>query len=148
MGLQVDIYGSLIDLPEKGKFFEDWGTDNPKEQYWRRTELPEYFDIVEYTKDGTLKLTEQQIIFATEEVRRCREGHFFYNNGILTYITGKNYFYLNWWKLENDVYPDYRDTDRRYFCFLISGKMLHGVLEFFLRGKKRREEHHHKQHLT
>ena len=33
--------------------------------------------------------------FAFEEDRKCKEGIFFYNNGLLTYITGDHYFYLN-----------------------------------------------------
>lgn len=135
--MQVDVYGSLISLPEGGEA-ENWGTSIPSEQYWRRKELPEFFEIVEYDKEGTLVLTEQQEIYATEEVRRCREGFYFYNNGILTYITGKNYFYLQWWKLEDDIYPNYRDTDRRYFLFLNHWEHISWCLGIF-RGKKRRE---------
>jgi len=41
-------------------------------------------------------------------------GYWFYCNGKPTYITGVHYFYLNWWWLD-DVRPDYRDSDRRWW---------------------------------
>jgi len=118
--LAVDIYGSLINLPETkdGVFIEDWGTDDIKEQYWRRREIPDFFDDVEYDSDGNALLTAEQEAYGAEEWRRCRQGFYFLNKGVITYITGKNYFYLQWWKLEDDIYPDYRDADRRYFLFL------------------------------
>ena len=140
MGLAVDIYGSLINLPDKPSFIEveDWGEQNISEQYWRRKELPAFFDYVEYDKQGNLLLTIQQEEYAREEVRRCKEGFYFLNNGILTYITGKHYFYLQWWKLEDDIYPDYRDTDRRYFIFMNFWETVLWCI-FIFRGKKRRE---------
>lgn len=138
--LAIDIYGSLIHIPEKSEnvFIEDWGTDNPKEQYWRRKELPSIFDEIEYDSDGNAILTDEQEVYAAEEWRRCRQGFYFLNNGKLTYITGKNYFYLQWWKLEDDIFPDYRDADRRYFLFLNYWEGILWCLGIG-RGKKRRE---------
>lgn len=138
--MMEEIYGSLVDLPtlKDDIYIGNWGTNDPREQYWRRQELPDFFEIVEYDKEGNLVLTQEQEIYATEEVRRCREGHYFYNNGILTYITGKNYFYLQWWKLEDDIFPNYRNTDRRYFLFLDYWEKISWCLGIF-RGKKRRE---------
>lgn len=116
-----EIYGTVVTLPEQpdDNLIEDWGfKDNPKEQYWRKNELPDYFDEVEYDRDGNALLTTKQREFALREVYRCKNGFWFYNNGEATYITGKHYFYLTWWKLEDDIFPDYRDLDRRYFLFL------------------------------
>lgn len=60
--LAVDIYGSLIHVPDvkDGVFVEDWGTNNIKEQYWRRKELPDIFDDVALDDDGNAILTEEQ----------------------------------------------------------------------------------------
>lgn len=136
---EIEIYGVKIGLPQRGEaYIETWGTDNPKEQYWRRSELPSYFNVVEYDRDGNVVLNAQQREYALEEVRRCKEGFWFMNNGIETFITGKNYFYLKWWKLEDDVYPDYRDTDRRYFLYLNHWENTMWCLGV-VRGKKRRE---------
>lgn len=139
MGLAIDIYGSLINIPEKAdKYVENWGTDDIKEQYWRRKELPDIFDDVAFDSDGNAKLTEEQKAYAAIEVERCKKGFYFLNNGVETYITGKNYFYLQWWKLEDDIYPDYRDADRRYFLFLNYWENILWCIGIG-RGKKRRE---------
>lgn len=137
----VEIYGTKITIPvpTEGDYVEDWGyPDNPSEQYWRRKDLPDYFDKVEYDKEGNALLTPQQRDYAIEEVRRCKSGFFFKNNGKTIYISGKNYFFLQWWKLEDDIYADYREVDRRYYLFLQhweNTKWCLGVI----RGKKRRE---------
>jgi hypothetical protein len=138
MGDVVNIYGTNIVLPNPPDNIEDWGTDNISEQYWRRIELPSFFDNVEFDKDGVALLTKEQSEYAAEEVRRCKRGFWFYNNGEQTYITGKNYFYLQWWKLEDDIYPDYRDADRRYFLFLNHWENVQWCIGV-ARGKKRRE---------
>lgn len=136
----LKIYGTDVTIrsPKENEYIETWGTDNPKEQYWRRKGLPIFFESVEYNKDGDAILTNQQAEYATEEVRRCREGFFFMNNGVLTYITGKNYFYLMWWKLEDDIYAEFRQTDRKYFLYLDHWEKTTWTLGI-IRGKKRRE---------
>lgn len=134
----IQVYGTQIKLPESTGKIESWGTDVASEQYWRKKELPDYFEEVEYDKDGNAILNHIQRDYALEEVRRCKEGFWFMNNGVKTFITGKNYFYLQFWKLENDVYPDYRDTDRRYFLFLDHWEKMPWCLGI-VRGKKRRE---------
>jgi len=138
MALAVDIYGSLITLPETQSYVEYWGTDNPKLQKWQRRDLPDFFNDIRKDDEGNALLDTRQSEYAKEEVRRCKEGFCFMNNGVLTYITGKHYFYLQWWKLEDDIYPDYRDADRRYFLFLNYWECVLWCLGVF-RGKKRRE---------
>jgi hypothetical protein len=137
--LYVDVYGSLTYTPDNPleTLISGWGKDN-LEQIWRRRELPSFFNRIEYDDDGNALLTPEQEQFAREEVIKCREGYWFFNNGSPTFITGKNYFYLNWWKLEDDIYPEYRDTDRRYFLFLNHWESVLWCLGIF-RGKKRRE---------
>lgn len=138
MGEVINIYGTDVLIPDHNGDIEDWGTDDPSEQYWRRQELPSFFEEVEYDKDGNALLTSRQREYALDQVKKCRDGFWFYNNGIKTYITGKHYFYLTYWKLENDIFPDYRDTDRRYFLFLDHWEKTPWCLGI-IRGKKRRE---------
>lgn len=139
MDQYIEIYGTKIKIPESPSLEKIFGYDLPqKEQKWRRIELPNFFQKVQYNKDGDLILTKEQEEYATEEVRRCKDGFFFYNNGVPTYITGKHYFYLQWWKLEDDIYADYRDTDRRYFTYLKYWENISWCLGV-IRGKKRRE---------
>ena len=117
--MTVDIYGSLVYLPDETpeSLIDGWNLPQ-REQKWKRKELPSIFDLTEFDKDGNAILTQQQRTYAATEVERCKKGYWFFNNGNPTYITGKNYFYLQWWKLEDDIYPEYRDADRRYFLFL------------------------------
>ena len=135
--MQINVYDTDIELPDNSDI-ETWGTDVTQDQFWRRKELPAFFELVEFDKEGNALLTSQQMEYAFEEVRRCREGFWFMNNGVKTYITGKHYFYMTYWKLENDIFPDYRDTDRRYFLFLDHWERTPWCLGV-VRGKKRRE---------
>jgi len=107
-------------------------------QYWRRRPLPDYFNEVEYDKDGNALLNFEQRKYAIEEVRRCKEGYWFMNNGQPIFITPKNYFYLQWWKLEDYIHPEYRDLDRRYFLFLNHWENTSWCLGALI-GKKRRQ---------
>jgi hypothetical protein len=140
MANKVLIYGTEIDIPNRdNEYIEDWGfPNNPIEQYWRRIPLPDFFEQVEYSKDGDALLNNEQREYAIKEVNRCRNGFWFMNNGIETYVTGKNYFYLQWWKLENDEYPEFRNTDREYFLFLNHWENVPWCLGV-VRSKKRRE---------
>lgn len=139
MGLAIDIYGSLVYSPDVplDTFIDGFGLPIT-EQYWRRRELPDFFDRVDVDKDGNVFLTPEQVQYAKVEVDRCKNGFWFFNRGVPTYISGKNYFYLNYWKLEDDIYPEYRDTDRRYFLFLDHWEKILWCLGI-IRGKKRRE---------
>jgi hypothetical protein len=140
MSETTTIYHTEVTLPKQPPVeqIECWGTDNPSEQYWTRKPLPEYFEEVEYDKEGNALLNNEQREYAIEEVSRCRQGFWFMNNGIPTYITGKNYFYIQWWKLENDEYPEFRNTDREYFLFLNHWENTPWTLGV-VRSKKRRE---------
>jgi hypothetical protein len=137
--LSVDVYGTLVYTPDNPleTLIEGWGL-SASEQYWRRKELPDIFNQVNFDAEGNALLTPEQKRYAVQEVKRCKEGYWFFNNGQPTYITGKNYFYLQWWFLEDSIYPEYRDTDRRYFLFLDYWEHIQWCLGI-LRGKKRRE---------
>ena len=78
-----------------------------KEQYWIREEMPANF-----TRDN-VELAENYII---EEFKRRREGVWFLNKGVPTYITGSHYMYIQWSKIDIG-YPEYRDANRRLFLF-------------------------------
>lgn len=139
MDNNIEVYGTNIYIQSNDEYIEDWGHPNePSLQYWRRENLPSFFDSISKDEDGNAILNQEQSLYATREVKRCKEGFTFLNNGIKTKITGKNYFYLKYWKLEDDLYPDYRDADRRYFLFMDYWEKVLWCLGIG-RGKKRRE---------
>ncbi len=141
MSIIQKIFNSDIRIPEpkEGVYIETW--EGYEKQKWHRKDLPDIFDGVITEKDGkrvTPILNEDHSVYIKEEVRRCREGFYFMNKELLTYITGKHYFYVQWWKLEDDIYPEFRDVDRRWFLFLNFWECILWCLGI-VRGKKRRE---------
>ena len=134
-----NIYGTEVYVPEppSSELIEGHRL-SIQNQKWVRKELPPFFDAVEFDKDGNALLNLQQREYAAAEVEKCKKGLWIYIHGIPRYLTGKNYFYLQYWKLEDDVFPDYRDADRRYFLFLNHWENVLWCLGIG-RGKKRRE---------
>ena len=55
--------------------------------------------------------------YIEEEFRRRREGFWFFNKGIPTYITGRHYMMLQWTKLDVG-YPDYLAFQRDIFLHM------------------------------
>ena len=119
MGEIIRIYHTDIALPDQPPIeeIEDWG--QPKEeQYWRRKPLPAIFKTLQRDEDGNIELTKEQEDYCNRELQRLREGFWFMLNGVPTYITGRHYYYLQYWTLENRKHPEYRDTSRRYYLYL------------------------------
>ena len=138
MGKIETIFGTDVHLPDVNEDtpIENWEGEEKKK--WRRKELPPIFDNIKIDKEGVSILNKEQADYVKEEIRRCKEGFHFMNNNLLTYITGKHYFYIQWWRLEDDIYPEFRDVDRRYFIFLRFWELVLWCLGV-IRGKKRRE---------
>jgi hypothetical protein len=138
MGEIINIYNTNIELPDLPPLdeIEDWGMLK-EEQYWRRKLLPNIFKIVDKDVDGNIVLTKEQELFANREFKRIKNGFWFYNNGVPTYITGRHYYYLQYWTLENRKSPEYRDTSRRYYLYLEHWYNVYWCLGI-IRGKSRR----------
>lgn len=119
MGDVIRIYNTDITLPDQPPIeqIEDWGVE-PSEQYWRRRPLPNIFKAIARDEDGNIKLSKEQEEFCNRELDRIKNGFWFFINGKPTYITGRNYYYLQYWTLENRKHPEYRETSRRYFLYL------------------------------
>ena len=77
-----------------------------KKQKWERIPLPDDFDNWELTK---------QEAYVEKEFDKIDNGVWLMINGNPHYLTGKHYFFLQWWVLEDGTYPDFRDADRRLF---------------------------------
>lgn len=112
-----------------------WGLKK-KDQMWRRTPLPSFYDerrLEEIDKqEAEEKLVEDKVLkcvkhfdpvlenYRRQEWMRRIYGYWFMNNGVPTYLTGQHYMYLQWSKLdhpENDSYPVFYapQLDRFYF---------------------------------
>ena len=138
MGEIIRIYNTDIEFPDvpPHEEIEDWGVSK-EEQYWRRKPLPSIFKILNKDADGNIELTREQEAYASREFHRIKNGFWFYNNGVPTYITGRYYYYLQYWTLENRKPPEYRDTSRRYYLYLEHWYNVYWCLGI-IRGKSRR----------
>ena len=118
----IEIQGVPIDIPKKPKRTQVVGYNRKKEnQKWQRTPLPEDWESLS---------DKAQSKFIEEQFRIRRDGYWFMNNGVPTYITGAHYYYLNWCKIDVG-YPDYWDRDRRFFLFwdaAVKDKNCYGVI--------------------
>ena len=52
--------------------------------------------------------------YIEEEFRRRRDGFWFYNNGVPTYITGRHYMMLQWTRMDIG-YPSFLAVPKRNF---------------------------------
>ena len=113
IGEIIEIENLKIALPpvpkdlKKGK--NKWvKSDYPKELKSVKT----IFDWQTYPDDFKSKWEG----YIDEEFKRRDEGHWFYNKGVPTYITGSHYMYLQWSKIDVGN-PDYREANRLFFIF-------------------------------
>lgn len=118
MGEIVEVYGTQITLPDPpdDSEIEDWGTNDPSEQFWRRKPLPNIFKKVNREGDNIV-LTAEQEAFAERELDRIKNGFWCFINGKRTWFPGLLYYYLQYWTLENRKAPEYRATSLRYYWY-------------------------------
>lgn len=74
-------------------------------QKFHRTPIPKDFIIWD-------KASRNEFIDSAWEKRL--NGFWYMNNGVLTYLTGTNYFYVGWWRIDVG-YPIDIDADRDFF---------------------------------
>lgn len=128
-------------IPKKPAAYLIDGFDKPKkDQKFIHTPLPEQWEEWREEEAFQLELDSEYTHPKIEEFKKQEwtkrlEGYWFFNRGIITYITGKHYFYVNWWKLDSGL-PEYRDTDRRLFYFwqyCIEDSKCYGMVEMTMR---------------
>ena len=118
IGEIIEIQGLVIALPKAPKeVYKD-----PKNK-WVKFEYPKelqriknIFDWRNYPESSKEKWYD----YIDEEFRRREEGFWFTNNGKPTWITGTQYMYLQWSKIDVGAQILERQTD----CFIYSGKLV------------------------
>jgi hypothetical protein len=94
---------------------EGYGLPRHK-QKWKPPPIPSIFKDIKRDEYGVPIYSPEQWLFIEEQYRRRDQGHWFYNDGDPTYITGGYYFELSWWKIDIGL-KAYRDRDRRKWMF-------------------------------
>ena len=117
IGQIIEIQNLRIALPAVDQPFKR--SEKQKEQYWEKQTYPKAlskiksrFDWDEYPND----FKEEWYDYIDNEFKKRDEGHWFYNNGNPTYITGTHYMYLQWSKIDVGA-ADYREANRLFFIF-------------------------------
>lgn len=94
-------------------------SDKSSEQFWEPFEYPSQLSKIKSIfqwnsspKDFKLKWID----YIETEFDRRENGFWFYNNGVPTYITGSNYMYLQWSKIDVGL-PDYREANRIFWLY-------------------------------
>lgn len=91
-------------------------SEDPKEQYWERQELPSDYNSRRRKEAERQRIDKSYVDPYLEDIRRREWGRrlrgvWFWNNGVCEYITGLHYFILNYWKFQGK-WLDYRKPDR------------------------------------
>ena len=86
---------------------------------WVKADYPKELSKIKTIFDWKtypIEFQEKWEPYIDEEFRRREEGHWFYNKSVATYITGTNYMYLQWTKIDVGA-PDFREANRLFFIF-------------------------------
>jgi len=115
-GEVIEISGLYIQLPEVPNETDILFSNLPKEdQYWRRIEPPKELIKVrsmDEWHDMPKQFKEKYTAYIQREFQRRREGVWFMNNGVPTYITGHHYMFLQWSNIDIG-YPSYLEFQNR-----------------------------------
>ena len=113
IGEIYEIQNLVIALPkikDVVEFEKDRWTYTPYPKELNR--IKSVFDWEEYPLD----FKEKWYDYIDKEFTRREEGFWFINKGVPTYITGTNYMYLQWSKIDVGQ-PDFRESNRLFYIF-------------------------------
>tara|TARA_R110002167_G_scaffold253027_3_gene459381 strand:- start:15328 stop:17493 length:2166 start_codon:yes stop_codon:yes gene_type:complete len=113
VGDVYDINGLRIALPKKPDSLDK------KENKWHRRDIPRQLSKVQSIfqwneMPNTFKA--QWVDYIEDEFDKREQGYWFVNNSKPTYITGSQYMYLQWTKIDVG-YPDFREANRVFYIF-------------------------------
>jgi hypothetical protein len=120
-GESLELGGLVIVLPTQPPKKEIAGYGSAKRlQMWQRNDMPQELSRVR-SMDEWLEMPrefrQKFSPYIEEEFRRRREGFWFYNNGVPTYITGRHYMMLQWTRMDIG-YPSFLNFQREIFLHL------------------------------
>jgi len=92
---------------------------NNENDKWAREDDPKELKAIKTIfdwKNYPDEFKEKWEPYIDEEFKRREEGYWFYNKGLVTYITGTNYMYLRHSKIDVGA-PDFREANRLFYIF-------------------------------
>lgn len=111
-----NIEGFIYEEPTRPKLSEIRNYGLPKiKQVWSRHE--EYLEH-DWSEGWETRVTPEQLEYLDQEWDRLYNGEWVYINGEPIYINNFCYFFMQWMFLENEYYPEFRDSCLYYFRFI------------------------------
>ena len=114
----ININGLCIVLPKPPKEIIKNSQKNHN-QYWERKELPKELSRIQSIfqwNEMPTPFKSKWVDYIETEFDKRELGHWFYNNGTPTYITGSHYMYLQWTNIDVG-FPDFREANRIFFLY-------------------------------
>lgn len=119
--IKSNIQGIPYETPPVPDMWKIRGFELPKEdQVWYRDTTYEQWDWNTDPKQGVLwhqAPQKGQMEWFIEEIYKLHNGEWVFINGFPTYFNKYCYFFHQWFKLQEDIYPNYKDTSLEYFNF-------------------------------
>ena len=113
IGEIYNIQGLIIGLPKKENVTEFESDKWEYQQYPKElSKIKSVFDWDEYP----VEFKEKWYDYIDTEFKRREDGFWFINKDKPTYITGTNYMYLQWSKIDVGQ-PDFRESNRLFYLF-------------------------------
>ena len=118
IGKTYNIQGLNVALPKQPDFIHE-RSRSARDQYWEPfaypAELSRIKNIAMWHKTPK-EFKAKWVDYIEQEFDRREYGFWFMNNGQPTYITGSNYMYLQWTKIDVGL-PDYREANRVFWLY-------------------------------
>lgn len=118
VGFVPDYYSGSGELIKSDILFAD---KKPRDQKWQRQLLPDWYDkklrneFIACQSNPEVRDDDLQQVRKLHWQRRLN-GVWIMVNGNPVYLTGKHWFYMNWWPLDTG-YPVFRENDRKQAYF-------------------------------
>jgi len=120
-GEVVEMHGLLIVLPKRPPKNQILFHDKKKaDQHWTRLPVPQEMSRIKSFDEWNEKpetIRDRYSSFIEKEFEYRRNGVWFYNNGVPTYITGRHYMFLQWSKIDVG-FPSYFSFQREIYIHL------------------------------
>ena len=117
IGEVYSIQNLLIALPLAENVYKC--SKKKEEQRWKVLEYPSELNKIKTVYDWNerpVEFKEKWYEYINREFVRREEGYWFYSNGVPTYITGSQYMYLQWTKIDVGS-ADFRESNRLFYIF-------------------------------
>ncbi len=117
IGEIYNIQNLLIALPLAEDVYKC--SEKKEDQRWKVLEYPSELNKIKTVydwNDRSVAFKEKYYDYINKEFVRREEGYWFYSNGIPTYITGSQYMYLQWTKIDVGS-ADFRESNRLFYIF-------------------------------